>query len=169
MDIIIPTKDKRIKFMRMVYDWADLSKDPRTKIGAVIVKDDIPISSGYNNFPRKVLDLSDRYENKELKYKFVSHAESNAIFNAARIGISTLGSILYTQGIPCCDCAKGVINAGINKVICHVQWPNLFYSEHWVKSTALSKLMFEEAGVEVEWLDSVLAMEGFLDGKSIKV
>lgn len=169
MDVIIPTKDKRIKFMRMVYDWADLSKDPRTKIGAIIVKDDIPIGSGYNNFPRKVKDLKERYDNKEVKYQFVCHSELNSILNAARLGNSTLGTTLYTQGIPCCECAKAIINAGIIKVVCHGQWPNLFYSEHWVKSTNISKQMFEEAGVEIEWLNEELGMEGFLDGKLIKV
>ena len=166
---ILPTKDKREKFMRMVYDWADLSKDPRTKIGAVIIKDNVPISNGYNNFPSKVLDLKERYIDKPTKYSFIIHAEANAILNAARLGHSTLGATMFTQGIPCQECMKAVINSGIKKVICHKQWPNLTHSENWVKSIEVSETMRKEAGIELEWYDGVLDMEGFLDGKSIKI
>ncbi len=166
---IIPTKDKRDKFMRQVYDWADLSKDPRTKIGAILVKNDVPISNGYNNFPRKVLDLRSRYENKEEKYKYIVHAERNAIYNAAKLGHSTDGAILYTQGIPCAECMQGVINAGIVKVVCHKQWPNLTHSEAWVKSTEISNQMMKEAGIILEWLDKPLNVTGFLDGKELHI
>ncbi len=147
---LIPTKDKREIFMRAVYDWATQSKDPRTKIGAVIVSGDVPISSGFNNFPRKVKDLKSRYEDRETKYKFIVHAEHNAILNAARLGHKTEGATLYTQGIPCKECMKAIINAGIKKVICHSLWPNLYYSQTWVDSVSISKIMMEEAGVKLK-------------------
>lgn len=167
--MIIPTKDKREKFMKMVYDWADLSKDPRTRIGAVIVRDDVPISNGYNNFPRKVLDLEFRYNNREIKHQFIVHAERNSIFNAAKLGHKTDGATLYTQGIPCAECMQGVINAGIIKVICHSRWPNLKHDPKWVESSEIARTMMIEAGVELEWYNKVLNMTGWLDGKPIKV
>ena len=156
-------------FMKTVYEVAGLSKDPKTKIGSVLVKDRDIISVGYNNFPRKVVDLEERYNNRELKQKFVVHSESNAILNAARKGSSTLNSTLYTQGIPCQECMKSIIQAGITTVFVHKQWPNLTHSQHWVESVAISEIMIEEAGVELKWLDKVLNVEGWLDGKSIKV
>jgi len=76
-------------FMRMVYLTATKSKDPSSKIGAVIVKDDRVISTGYNGFPIGVSDSQERYLNRETKYKFVVHAEHNSILTAARFGIST--------------------------------------------------------------------------------
>lgn len=166
---ILESKDKRIAFMKMVYEWASFSKDPRTKIGAVIVRDDVPISVGFNNFPRKVLDFEERYANREEKYKFVCHAEVSAITNAARIGCSTLGATMFTQGQPCNECCKSVINCGIKRIVLHKQWPNLIYSEHWVKSNEISKIMTKEAGIEIEWLDCILGTQGFLDGKVIEV
>lgn len=169
MGKIIPTKDIQETFMRSVYDWASRSKDPRSRIGAVIVRGEISISSGYNNFPRKVLDLEERYLDKETKYSFILHAEHNAILNAAKLGHSTDGAAMYTQGIPCRECCKAVINAGISKIICHKQWPNLTYSPAWVESIKLTEIMMEEAGIELEWFDKVLGVQGFLDGKVINV
>lgn len=166
---IIPTKDIKLVFMRQVYDWAWQSKDPRTKIGAVIVNKDVAISSGYNNFPRKVLDLESRYLDKETKYSFVVHAEHNAILNAARLGHKTEGTTLYTQGVPCAQCCKAVINSGISKIICHKQWPNLIHSPAWIESFKLSEVMMNEAGIELGWIDQVLGVQGFLDGQIINV
>jgi dCMP deaminase len=154
-------------FMRQVYLVAARSKDPRTKIGAILVRDNNVISTGYNNFPAGVLDLKNRYENREVKYDFVVHAEANSILAAAKRGTATEGATLFSQGIPCRECAKSVIQAGISHVICHKQWPNLTYSEAWVKSIDITKTMFREAGVVVEWFDKGLGVEGFLDGKTI--
>ncbi len=165
----IPTKDKRIFFMKAVYLSAELSKDPRTKIGAVLVKDNNIISTGYNNFPRGVFDTEEDYLNREIKYSKIVHGEANAILNAARAGASTLGSTLYTQGIPCAECAKAIIQCGCHSVIFHIQWPNLVHSEKWVKSTALSKQMLREANIELHALNKKLDIKGFLDGKEIEV
>lgn len=156
-------------FMREVYLVASRSRDPRTKIGAILVKDDDVISSGFNDFPRKVDNLKYRYEDRETKYSFIVHAEHNAILNAARKGQSTLDSTLYTNGIPCCECAKACIQAGITKIICHSQWPNLTHSDKWIKSVALTDVMFKESQIKVEWFDKKLNVIGFLDGKEINV
>jgi dCMP deaminase len=169
MSEVIPTKDKRIIFMRSVYEWASCSKDPRTHIGAVLVKDNVPISSGFNNFPRKVVDLKSRYEDRPTKLKFILHAESNCVLNAARMGRCTENTILYTQGVPCQECMKIVINAGVIKIVCHREWPNLTYSPQWVESFEYSEIMRREAGIELEWFSGTLGVQGFLDSKFINL
>lgn len=166
---IIPTKDKHEFFMRTVYEVAKLSKDPRTKIGSVLVKSDNIISVGYNNFPSKVLDLKERYYVKELKYQFIVHSELNSILNAAKKGISTNNSILYTQGVPCSNCTKHLIQSGVKRIIVHKQWPNLIYSPDWVKSFEYSNLMLKEANISLKYYDKILSVCGYLDGKEIIV
>ena len=75
------------------------------------------VSTGYNSFPRGIDDnVAERQERPE-KYFWFEHAERNAIYNAARIGVSTKGCTMFlTCDIPCADCARGIINAGIIKV-----------------------------------------------------
>ena len=155
-------------FMRHVYLAASKSKDPRTKIGAALVKDGIIISEGFNGFARAVKDLPERYLDKETKYKFVVHAECNAILNAARHGISTNHSILYTNGIPCENCGKTVIQAGVEEVVIHKQWPDI-PSEIWRSSIEITKVMFKESKVKIRVLNCQLNLQGVVDGKIINV
>lgn len=169
MDELIPSKDKREFFMRAVYLAADLSKDPRTRIGGILVKNDTIISTGFNGFARKVRDLKERWNDKEQKYSYVVHGEENTILNAARLGVSTMGATLYTPGQPCSSCTKTLINAGVVKVVTHCQWPNLIHSDKWVESIKLSHIMMKEAGIELEWFDKELGIKGYLDGKEILV
>ena len=76
-------------YMRHQYLASEKSKDPSTKIGAVLVRGDNIVSIGYNGFPRGINDSPERLNNREEKYFYVVHAESNAILNAARNGIAT--------------------------------------------------------------------------------
>ena len=127
------------------------SKDKNTQIGAVIVgKDKEIVSTGYNSFPRGIDDeRADRQEKPE-KYFWFEHAERNAIYNAARIGVSTKGCTMYlTCGIPCADCARGIINAGISKI--YVRKGGGAQSQKWLDSGERSRQMFKEAGVQIEW------------------
>lgn len=156
-------------FMRHVYLAASKSKDPRTKIGAVLVKDRNIIANGFNGFPSKVNDTEERYNNKELKYQFICHGEANAVIQCAKIGNSSLGSTLYTQGIPCDSCCKIIIQGGVSEIVVHKQWPNLTHSSKWVDSVAISSIMIEESGIKIRYLDEVLGLKGFLDGKEIDV
>jgi len=156
-------------FMEHVYLAAKKSKDPRTKIGAVLVKDKNIISTGFNGFPVGVKDLDARYNERETKYKFICHGEHNAILQCARLGVSSNGATLFTQGVPCQHCAIALIQGGVKKIVCHKQWPNLIHIDAWVKSIEISKIMLEEAGVEITWLDKVLGVNGYLDGKVINV
>jgi dCMP deaminase len=126
------------------------SKDQRTQIGAVIVGEDNEIvSTGYNSFPRGINDdIQERQERPE-KYYWVVHAEMNAILNAARIGVSTKDCTMYlTCGVPCSDCCRGIINAGIKRIFVKRE-DTTRNREHWDAHAARSRVMFEESGVEV--------------------
>ena len=126
------------------------SKDKNTQIGAVIVGIDKEIvSTGYNSFPRGIDDERAERQEKPEKYFWFEHAERNAIYNAARIGVSTKGCTMYlTCGIPCADCARGIINAGISKI--YVRKGGGAQSQKWLDSGERSRQMFKEAGVQIE-------------------
>ena len=127
------------------------SKDQRTQIGAVIVGSDNEIvSTGYNSFPRGINDdIQERQERPE-KYYWFEHAERNAIYNAARIGVSTLNTTMYmTCDISCADCARGIINAGISKIV--FSKSNKPWNTIWKDSAERSIQMFKEAGIDVKY------------------
>lgn len=132
-----------LNLAKTVSTW---SKDPSTKIGAVAVGQNGQIlSQGYNGFPRGVEDSQRRLNDKEVKYKFVVHAEQNCIYNATLNGVSLNGADLYVHGLPVCsECAKGVIQVGIKNVfICHPAE----IAPIWQDAYKFTKQMFNEAGV----------------------
>lgn len=103
-------------FFKVAESASELSKDPRTKVGAVLVNptDNTIIATGFNGFPRGIDDTVERYSNRETKHKLVCHAEVNAIINAARNGAVTKGSVLFVTMPPCITCAKIIIQAGVS-------------------------------------------------------
>ena len=129
------------------------SKDEKTQIGAVIVgKDKEIVSTGYNSFPRGIRDDIKERQQRPEKYFWFEHAERNAIYNAARIGVSTKGTTMYLScGVPCADCARGIINAGIVRIFCERQ--DVTKGIKWADSAERSWDMFEEAGVKVCFYD----------------
>ena len=135
-----------IRYLKLAQEVATWSKDPSSKIGAVAIghKGQV-LSQGYNGFARGVRDeITSRWEIKKHKYKFIVHAEMNAIYNATYNGVSLDGATLYIWGLPCCsECAKGIIQVGIKRVV----MPKKDYPEKWVESFKLSETMFREAGV----------------------
>jgi len=133
--------DKR--FFELASHVAGWSKDPSTKVGAVIVNDKRQVlGMGYNGFPRGVNDFAPRYENREAKLMFVAHAERNALDNTFA---DSEGATLYSTLFPCTDCAKGIIQRGIKRVVTtqpsETQWQRF--------NCEFSKIMFNEAGVEL--------------------
>ena len=138
-----PYNMRYIDIAKAISNW---SKDPSTKVGAVAVGDKGQIlAQGYNGFPRGIADTNERYDDKETKYKLVVHAEMNVIYNASYNGVSLDGADLYIYGLPTCsECAKGIVQVGIKRVI----MPNYRYPEHWMKSWSESKKIYDEAGVE---------------------
>jgi len=130
------------------------SKDNNTKIGAVIVGSDNQIvSTGYNSFPRGIDDNVLSRQEKPEKYYWFEHAERNAIYNAALTGVSTKGCTMYlTCGVPCSDCARGIISSGITKIICEPN-PTEAFTGIWEEHALRSIQMFRESGVSVEYYD----------------
>lgn len=129
---------------------ASWSKDPSTKIGAVAIGEKGQVlCTGYNGFPRGIDDNLTRYYNRELKYKMVVHAEQNAIYNATYNGVSLDGSTMYVYGLPVCsDCAKGIIQVGVKRVI--MSTPAT--PDRWKDSWQLTETMFKEAGVSYDFI-----------------
>jgi len=128
------------------------SKDQSTQIGAVIVGENNEVlSTGYNSFPRGLDDnLKERQERPE-KYFYMVHAESNAIVNAARVGVSLKNSTIYlTCGIPCCECTKLIINAGIKTIFCKNTIEDVKGS-HWDESKKKSIEMINECNINLNF------------------
>ena len=138
-----------IRFLEMAKLISTWSKDPSTQVGAIAVRNRTVIAQGYNGFPRGVDDHELYYLNKAIKYKRIVHAEMNAIYNAAENGVSLKGSTFYVIGLPIChDCAKGLIQAGISRVVT----PEQEIPENWQDSISSSISMFKEAGVVWDWI-----------------
>jgi dCMP deaminase len=118
-----------------------------------------------------VNDNWERYSNREEKYKYVVHAESNSILNAARNGISTKDAIMYTNGIPCNECAKSVIQAGIIEVVIHDGWPmgKINGDGKWDNAAKITSIMFSECGIKVRSVVSCLGVDALVNGKKMLV
>lgn len=130
--------DKR--FLELAQHVAQWSKDPSTKVGAVIT--DLKrrvIGVGYNGFPRSIADTPERLLDRETKYRLVVHAEANAILNATR---ELDHASLYLTIPPCCGCAKLIIQSGISWVMASQDAP-----DRWAKDCAHAIMMLREAGV----------------------
>src|SRR5690554_8056028 len=105
--------DKR--YMRMAYIWSENSYCKRRKVGALIVKDKMIISDGYNGTPSGFENICEDDNDKTKPY--VLHAEANAITKVARSNNSSNGATLYVTSSPCIECAKLIIQAGIIRVV----------------------------------------------------
>lgn len=155
-------------FFSLVQTVKTKSKDPGTQFGCVIVGPDNELrSTGYNSFPRGLNDNVEERFNRPEKYVWFEHAERNAIYNAARMGTPLKGCRLYVDAIPCVDCTRGIIQAGIIKVMYddkHWQEYIQKYSRRvkeqlakgekvddtWFSLIEKSLQMFNECGVEIE-------------------
>jgi len=129
------------------------SKDPSSKIGAVLVDQNKSIfSTGFNGFPIGVSDDPKRYNDRPTKYKYVCHAERNAIALAAKKGSATGGSTLYLVGFgpptaPCIECSKMIIQSGIIRVVGR---PFTSARADWMEDLQFSVALLEEAGVKFD-------------------
>ena len=129
--------DKR--YMRMATIWAENSYCERRKVGALIVKDKMIISDGYNGTPSGFENICEDENNVTKPY--VLHAEANAITKIARSNNNSEGATLYVTASPCIECAKLIIQAGIKRVV---------YGEKYRLTDGIDLL--ERAGVTVEYL-----------------
>ena len=141
------------RYLKLAKEVATWSKDPNTQVGAVVVgsKGQI-LSQGYNGFPRGISDLSKRLNDRDIKLSLIVHAEMNAIYNATYSGVSLDGSTIFIHGLPACaECAKGIIQVGIKKVVVSKQC--IEARPHWNDSWKKSISMFAEAGIAVFVID----------------
>lgn len=133
------------RFLELAEHIATWSKDPSTRVGAVIVRPDKTIASvGFNGFPRGVEDHTERMEDRDTKLQFTLHAEINAIL-AAKEPLARCTLFVHPFQ-PCAQCAGAIIQSGIGRVICPEK-PDL--STCWVQSFEAAQTMFRESGVEL--------------------
>ncbi len=117
---------------------------------------------------RSVMQLLSRVFHPLIKKYYFEHAERNSLYQCAYHGIRAAGTTMYTQGIPCADCARAIIQSGVSEVVIHQQWPAVC-SPAWETSCKHSKRMLEEAGVNLRIWDGKLDVKGLADGKLIEV
>jgi dCMP deaminase len=140
-----------IRFLRLAKHIATWSKDPSTKVGAVIVDDDQQIvSTGYNGFPFCFPDDPDAYEDRDTKLERIIHAEMNAVMNAKR---SVRDCTLYTWPFMTCDvCAKHMLQAGITRFVAPTTPPVL--AQRWKDSLSPALRHIKRANRPLVFIDS---------------
>ena len=128
------------RYARMAQIWAENSYCVRRKVGALVVKNNMIISDGYNGTPTGFENICEDENNVSKPY--VLHAEANAITKLARSSNSSDGATLYVTASPCIECAKLIIQSGIKRVI---------YTEQYRLTDGVDLL--RRAGIEVVYLD----------------
>ena len=134
-----------LRFMELTKMVASWSKDPSTKVGAVIADNQNRIISlGYNGFAKGIDDTEDRYADRSFKYSAIIHAEENAMFFANR---DLSGCTIYVSFFPCSNCAAKIIQCGIKRVV--TTHPTEEQIGRWGKSFNVSKILLEEASIQI--------------------
>ncbi len=124
------------RYLRMARIWSENSYCQRRQVGALIVKDKMIISDGYNGTPSGFENVCE--DNNNVTHPYVLHAEANAITKIARSGNNSQDSTLYVTDSPCIECAKLIIQAGIKRVV---------YDRHYRLTEGIDLL--RKAGVEI--------------------
>ena len=128
-----------LRYLRMARIWAENSYCERRKVGALIVKDKMIISDGYNGTPAGFENVCE--DENHLTKPYVLHAEANAITKIARSGNNSEGATLYVTDAPCIECSKLILQSGIKKV---------FYARQYRLTDGIDLL--QRAGIEVHYL-----------------
>ena len=128
-----------VRYLKMARIWAENSYCKRRQVGALIVKDKMIISDGYNGTPSGFENICEDENNVTKPY--VLHAEANAITKIARSGNNSDGATLYVTAAPCIECAKLIIQAGISRVI---------YSEEYRIEDGIDLL--RRAGIKLKYI-----------------
>lgn len=138
------------RFLQMAKLIASWSKDPSTKVGAVIVRPDRTIASlGFNGFPRAIHDYPELLSNRDEKYKRIIHSELNAILSARE---RLDGYTLYLwPGMSCARCAVHIIQTGIVHVVTQHDMGD--FGARWAEEIRLAEDLFREAKVTVSYVD----------------
>ena len=126
------------RYLRMARIWAENSYCRRRQVGALVVKDKMIISDGYNGTPSGFENICE--DESGTTFPYVLHAEANAITKLARSSNNSDGATLYVTASPCIECSKLIIQAGIRRVV---------YAEKYRLTDGIDLL--EKAGVKVEY------------------
>ncbi len=139
--------ERDAKHFKTCDDLAAQSPDPSRKTGAVIVDAwGSEVAYGYNHLPIRI-EVTEARLARPAKYKWMEHAERDAIYYAASKGIQTAGCTMYLTWYPCVDCARGIIQAQIGELVCREpDWNDPLWDFGIVKE------MLEEAGVLVRFV-----------------
>ena len=125
------------------------SKDPNTQIGCVIIGPAREIrTTGSNSFPRGIRDDIPERKVRPTKYLWIEHAERNAICNAARCGTPLENCTIYVEIMPCMDCARAIVQAGIKEVVISAERMRQYSSEYYNEHFGMVEVLFSEAGVK---------------------
>jgi dCMP deaminase len=139
------------RFLRLALVVGEWSKDRSRKIGCVIVDDERGIRAvGYNGFPRGVEDAFEARHSRPTKYLWTEHAERNAIYQAARMGIRLEGCTMYLPWFPCMDCARAIVQAGIRRLVAFQ--PDTTDTQ-WGEQFLVALDLFKEAGTLLEYIE----------------
>ncbi len=136
------------RFLILAEHISEWSKDPSTKVGAVIThtRSKRVVSMGFNGLPAGVEDTEERLDDRDTKYEMVVHAEQNALMFA---GDRAEGCTLYVHPLPpCARCAVMIIQAGIVRIVS--DQPD-FDDERWGEQAKIADAMFREAGLQVDY------------------
>lgn len=128
------------RYLRMARIWAENSYCQRRKVGALVVKDKMIISDGYNGTPSGFENVCE--DDSNVTKPYVLHAEANAITKLARSNNNSDGSTLYVTASPCIECAKLIIQSGIKRVV---------YGEKYRLTDGIE--LMERAGIEIVYKD----------------
>lgn len=128
------------RYLRMARIWAENSYCQRRKVGALVVKDKMIISDGYNGTPSGFENVCE--DDNNVTKPYVLHAEANAITKLARSNNNSDGSTLYVTASPCIECAKLIIQSGIKRVV---------YGEKYRLIDGIE--LMERAGIEIVYKD----------------
>ena len=132
--------DKR--FLTLADHVAQWSRDPSTKVGAVIVgASKRQVCFGFNGFPPGIADTDARLNDRETKYRLVMHAERNALDNCH---FDTRGATLFVTRCPCSECTKSIISKGITRVVFQ---PHPDFDQRWESELKWTRTMLMEVGV----------------------
>jgi dCMP deaminase len=126
------------------------SKDPNTQVGCVIAGPAHEIrSTGYNSLPRGIRDDAPERLVRPTKYLWMEHAERNAIYNAARCGTPLEGCTLFVEIMPCMDCGRAIVQAGIREVVISRERMSQYSSQYFEEHFRLVEDLLREAGIIV--------------------
>lgn len=142
---------EEVDLLRVAYEHATRSDDPNSQNGSLLVNDGLIIATACTRLPKGVHRKPERFQ-RPTKYKYIEHAERNAIFAAARAGKSTEGATLYCPWFACEECSRAIIEAGIKRIVGHKQVLERTHNQ-WKASCEVGYEMLAEAGVEIELYD----------------